>query len=111
MSTSRNVLGPGPRAEAGGIATLVRAHEVAVVHAVGTGWLREVAAYCDREGYRVRTLSTPNTVYNDLQGPRVGAVASNHRFARSSGQPDDQVHTPERSMLGRIGRLDLLARS
>lgn len=80
-------------AEAGFITTLVRGDELLSVHVTGERReaLRQLAERCDREGWRVKTVSTPETIVRDLQGPR--------RHSRST--------RPERILLGMIGRLDL----
>jgi hypothetical protein len=75
--------------------------------------LRAVAGELDAlpGQWLVETISTPATVYRDLQGTRkrldldgqAGGVRPHH---------DDIAHEdfrPERVMLGSIGRLDLLA--
>lgn len=91
------------RAEAGLLATLVRGDELLSVHV--TGERREallaLAERCDAEGWLVKTLSTPESILRDLQGPRRHWNARPHAV--------DVVVRPERIMLGVIGRLDLAA--
>lgn len=62
--------------------------------------LREISDLLDAldDGYRIVSISTPNSIERDmfasrvlLDGPGIGSMS-----------------TPERQMLGRIGRLDLL---
>jgi hypothetical protein len=84
------------------IATLRRDGETLAVHvAAGSqaGSVRALAAYCDRERWKIVCLSTPITIYRDLQGTRRGLDehATTHERA-----------IPEHTMLGEIGRLDLL---
>lgn len=110
MSPTRNLLGPDERRLYGGIAVLMRGGEDDVRHWPGADWLQAVCAYCDRGGWRVRCLSTPTTIYRDLQGHRIPAEATNRRHPGSSGTPDDRLALPELILLGRLGRLDLLER-
>lgn len=80
--------------------TLVRGDEVWVVTAGDDGsgpaaGLREIARICDARGWRIRAISTPESILRDLQGNRVRKLANDVAF-------------PERTALGKIGRLDLL---
>jgi hypothetical protein len=101
--------------DAGVIAVLVRNGLERVVHLAGTplAALHEVAALCDREGWRVRVLSSPVTVYRDLKGSR-GHVKRGTTYGRDkwagvfyAPPPENEVAVPERAMLGKIGRMDL----
>jgi hypothetical protein len=69
---------------------------------------RAAAHYCDTHGLRIVCLSTPETVYRDMQGTR--AEMDTHLRLRITGsaQPRDIANRPETTMLGGIGRLDLL---
>ena len=77
-----------PRRDLGTIATL---DDGTVIHYPGSvgDAMRRVAAYCDARGRRVRCLSTPATILQDLQGRE---------------RPDS---LPEHRLLGLIGRTDL----
>ncbi len=71
---------------AGLIATLVRGHEVLVKHfdveplrylgriaisdSTANFALADLIAFCDAGGWRVRTISTPNTILRDMKGAR-----------------------------------------
>ena len=68
-----------------------------VLHRTGSDALRQVCDVLDeREGdWRVLTISTPTTIYRDLQGTRYRAWG-------------DSTQCPEPHMLGIIGRKDLL---
>lgn len=76
-------------------------------HFVGFGAdaTRAVADYCDRHDLRVAVLSTPGTIYRDLQGAR--SVAAPHEAVRRGRQAF--LRLPEQAMLAAIGRQDLLA--
>lgn len=60
--------------------------------------------------WRVETISTPASIYRDLQGSRAELAP---RDLRRNGYGEPMVpegfSTPEAQMLGQIGRLDLLA--
>lgn len=71
--------------------------------------LREVCAILDRCGGKVETISSPTTIWRDLQGTRAAMAVSERPRVVSMGTVGGQVTTPEAQMLGRIGRLDLLA--
>ena len=83
----------------GMIATLTDGH---VMHALGSrrAALLAVVAECDRRGVRVQSLSTPQTIFRDLQGSR-----DDHHGHLAEGPAF--VSLPERSLLGYVGRLDL----
>ena len=72
------------------------------------GYVQAVADYADEQGAKVVSLSTPETIWRDLQGTRAELTPIVQRVTRVESQPEDIVRTPEVSMLGRIGRLDLL---
>lgn len=61
----------------------------------------EVAAWCDsQEGdWRVLCVSTPNTILRDVSGGR---------GITEPGRASAYLHSPEGSLLGLIGRRDLL---
>lgn len=68
-----------------------------VLHRSGRDGLQQVCDVLDAlvGDWRVLTVSTPATIYRDLQGTR----------AREWGA---ETQTPEPSVLGKVGRLDLL---
>lgn len=68
-----------------------------VLHCEGKGWLERIVEDIDAlEGdWRIVTISTPTTIYRDLQGTRA------HPWTSSS-------QLPEPFMLGPLDRLDLL---
>ena len=68
-----------------------------VLHRAGPGALVEICEVLDAsEGnWRILTISTPETIYRDLQGTRLTVWR-------------DVIENPEQRMLGGIGRLDLL---
>jgi hypothetical protein len=71
-----------------------------VLHAIGSRReaLRTIAAECDRRDVSVRTLSTPQSIFRDLQGSR-------EELDRDGGASHSRW--PEASLLGYIGRTDL----
>lgn len=100
------------RFETGCIATLTRRGETTALHFTGNGLeaTRAVADYCDAHGWRILALSTPATIFRDLQGSREMT-----KRAPGSGTswfyadpPANELALPEETMLSRIGRLDLL---
>lgn len=74
--------------------------------------LRETVAEIDAlpGQWKVETISTPETVYRDLQGSR-GELAPRNLRRNGYGEPlvSEHLALPEPQMLGLIGRLDLLA--
>lgn len=68
-----------------------------VIHETGRGALACICSQLDAlDGdWRIPSDSTPATIYRDLQGTR-------------EHEARDQVQVPEQSLLGRLGRLDLL---
>lgn len=76
-------------------------------HFVGAGKdaTRAAADYCDAHGLKVVCLSTPGTIYRDLQGSR--DIAAPHQADRRGRQAF--LRLPEQGMLNAIGRQDLLA--
>ena len=97
---------------AGVIATLVRGSQVVAIHCAGTPRfaLRTVVKRCDRYGWKIRTLSTPTTIYRDLQGTRMHAHSRrvDSLDTHGAGPTDSQLALPEIFMLNKIGRMDLL---
>lgn len=93
---------------AGVIATLVRGDQVVTIHKTGlpSVALRAVARACDRYGWKVRSLSSPVTVYRDLDGAR-DQRSGDQRGGKTGGTV--KAARPEWAMLGKIGRTDLLA--
>lgn len=80
----------------GVIATLVRGKRLRVVHFPSENGtddaIDDVVRYCDRGGWKIRTLSNPSTIIADLRGRAT----------------DETKSAPEPKMLARRGRLDLL---
>lgn len=64
--------------------------------------------------WQIEVISTPTTIYRDLQGSRIDSSPTGprdaHGLAGSGDVAETRLVTPEAIMLGRIGRLDLLAR-
>lgn len=75
-------------------------------------WREALTAACRRidalgEGWYVRTISSPRTIYRDLQGPReAGHGRSHKRTSRRDSFSEDP--RPEIESLAAVGRLDLL---
>lgn len=69
----------------------------------GDPYLEQAAQRADELGAQIVCISTPDTILRDLKGTRdrLGEVGDTRN--RNSG-----VRLPESSMLGKIGRLDLL---
>ena len=90
------------RFETGVIATLVRGDELLTLHLIGSrhDTMIDLAERCDREGWLVQSLSTPETVARDLAGTR-------HYPRGARRKSPDALALPESSMLGVIGRADL----
>lgn len=103
---------PAQRFATGVIATMIAADGTThTLHFTGEGSdaVRACAAYCDAHAYRVVTLSSPLTIYRDLQGWRRNDTPTNRRRVASTEKVDDKLQLPEPFMLGLIGRRDLLA--
>lgn len=100
------------RFESGLIATLRRGDVYVSRHFLGEGLdrLRDLAAYCDRGGWKVVTISTPDTILGDLQGSRRYTARGRTPIGLGAGYAihDNAVLMPEDRMLRHIGRLDLL---
>lgn len=92
------------RGKAGVIASLTRGDEERSVHFPGAGAISRIADYCDKHDWKIRCLSTPQTVYRDLQGTRE-SVEDTIAGDRRTGLAGQSV---ELRMLGRIGRIDLV---
>lgn len=96
------------RRKYGCIATLERDHERLSKQFRGTDAVRQVVAYCRENGWRIVCLSTPGTIYRDLQGTRED-LYERERF-RSTGiatRPEG-ARLPERSMLTKAEADELL---
>lgn len=74
----------------------------------GTSGLREATEYADANGLRIKTVSTPSTIFRDLQGTRA-KDAHGERGRQGSRLVAGVVVFPEQHMLGLLGRQDLLA--
>ena len=64
----------------------------------GPDCLRDCASWADDHGLRITVISTPATIYRDLQGSRADAAERNG---------SQVVYVPELRMLAAIGRTDL----
>lgn len=96
---------------AGIIATLVRGEQVASIHVTGTPTeaLRKVVRLCDRYGWQIRCLSSPATIYRDIDGSRAAPSPQRGDMFNDHGKPPQtRIATPEQRMLARLGRGDLL---
>jgi hypothetical protein len=89
--------------------------ETTAVHLVGAriDCARRIAALIDATGeaWRVVCVSTPESIYRDLQGSR--NLPAGLRIHPASGREISEPHefeplSGERQTFGRIGRLDLL---
>ena len=81
-------------------------------HFVGNGReaTRALADYCDRHGLRVVCISTPGTIYRDLQGTRRTTETTQRRHrVTAEAHTLERFALPEQSYLAAIGRLDLVA--
>lgn len=98
------------RFETGCIATLTRDGETRALHFTGSGTeaTQAVADYCDRGGWRIVSLSTPTTIYRDLDGSRESTKRQGGDSWFYAPPPVNDTEMPERNMLGKIGRKDLL---
>lgn len=109
----REPFGGRDRAEHGAMVQLE--HELGAVewhYLVGppTAALRALCAELDeRPGWKVAVISSPSTIYRDLQGARSERVqqVAGSKSGKSSGPGDDRLHLPEQNLLARVGRLDL----
>jgi hypothetical protein len=103
---------PGQRFATGLIATVRHGGAVESRHFVGTTTdaLTDLAAWCDAVDGRIKSISTPQTIYRDLHGSRRVAVdrQAKNRKASYSAHYDALIEIPEPKLLGRIGRKDLL---
>lgn len=104
------LVSPSLRLATGCIATLVRDGGVTTRHFPGGAVA--VAEFCDRDGWRVLTYSTPDSIWRDVQGSR-SYTKRGRRYANAPGRSpasiQNAVSCPERLAFGRIGRLDVLA--
>lgn len=104
IRTNSQLVNTERRFETGCIATLT---DGISRHFVGSGAdaTRAVADYCDQHGLQVVCLSTPGSIYRDLQGSR--NIAAEREADRRGRQAF--LRLPEQGMLNAIGRPDLLA--
>jgi len=70
-------------------------------HFIGEKYLQQMADFADQLEVKVSTISTPATIFRDLQGTRK-PFESKHRQLR------DIIHTPESAMVAQIKRQDLI---
>lgn len=87
------------------IATLTGGH---VMHATGSRReaLRDIARVCDARGVKVRCLSTPQTIYRDLNGHRRKSPAGG-TVTGADWEAPASLERPEPHYLALIGRKDL----
>ncbi len=76
----------------------------------GIDCLKDATAYADRHELKVRTVSTPTTIFRDLQGTRAkeGSDTLEDGQQRRPRLTGGVVVFPEQNMLGRLKRQDLL---
>lgn len=81
----------------------------------GAPTTEQAAARADELGAKIVSISTPETILRDLRGTRAqltvnrtGRPGSRDGMQQTVGQ---SIHLPENSMLGKIGRLDLLRKT
>lgn len=103
LRTNTQLVNTERRFETGCIATL---SDGISRHFVGSGAdaTRAVADYCDEHGLKLLCISTPGTIWRDLQGSR--EVAAPREADRRSRQAF--LRLPESAMLNAIGRQDIL---
>ena len=108
MSRAGLSLGGWTRDIQGCIATFDRDGERWSRQFATRGFIQAAAEYADSEGAKVVTISTPETIWRDLQGTRASLTM---RLGPQTGieKPlDARIDIPERTLLGKIGRRDLL---
>lgn len=105
---SRFSLGSWTRNSEGCIATFDHAGERWSRHFATAGYVQAIADYADAHGAKIVCLSTPETIHRDLQGTREDIDPYVTRQTRIEKQGFDRVAVPEVSILGRIGRTDLI---
>lgn len=108
MGLSKRIVTLSQRFETGMIATLVGDDVVTAKHFVGEGMsaLADIIDFCDRHSLKVRCLSTPDSIYRDLQGSRAQRGTS-RKVDLSLPEAPEVVRYPEQAMLGKWGRADL----
>jgi hypothetical protein len=109
MTSKRDfTLGSWSRDLEGCIATFDRDGERWVRHFSQRGYVQAAADYADAHEAKIVTLSTPETIWRDLQGTRAPLFQRRGPQTGVEKQIVDRVDVPELSMLGKIGRRDLL---
>lgn len=103
---------PGERFSTGLIATVRNSEGMHSRHFVGSSRdaAREMAAWCDAIDGLVVSISTPGSIYRDLQGTRSAMVdrQESRRMNNHEHRSDNMLELPEPRLLGMIGRADLL---
>lgn len=102
------------RAEDGLLVTFTDGERQRVVARSGaraTRCLAEAISIAERwpGEWKVAVISTPTTIYRDLQGSREVRDLRSGRRVASVGSRAGAFATPEQRMLGKIGRMDMLA--
>lgn len=69
----------------------------------GSDGVKKATEYADREELKIRTISSPRTIYRDLQGRR-----DSRRTKDGSDTGEVGVYLPEVRFLGLLHRADLL---
>lgn len=101
-------LGAWSRDQEGCIATFDRDGERWPKSFTQRGYVQAAADYADAHGAKIVTLSTPETIWRDLQGTRAPLTMRRGLQTGIAKPIVDRVDVPELSMLGKIGRRDLL---
>lgn len=103
-------LGPTEREKYGVIATLEDGDGRRFAEQfVGRNATAVVVVLCRAKGWRIVSLSTPETIYRDLQGTRE-PLNRDERGSRAKGYASlpDRVNRPEVAMLAKLKAGDLL---
>lgn len=72
-----------------------------IKHFKGKGYLQQAADFADQLEVGISVISTPVTIFRDMQGTR-------KPFAAKRLQQRDIIHTPESAFMAQIKRADLL---
>lgn len=101
-------ISPDDRHDTGLIATL---DDGTARHFVGAGTeaTRALADHCDKHDAKVVCISTPRSIYRDLQGGRGALDGRDQPVTPGKGHVPRTSATTERITLSKIGRQDLIA--
>lgn len=72
-----------------------------IKHFCGKGYLQRAADFADQLEVGISVISTPSTIYRDMQGTRKPFMSKNRQLR-------DILHNPEPAILAQIKRADLL---